>query len=114
MKESKRKAQVFVNGILAGILSEYKNDIGQRIVFQYDTEYLIFGSPIGSHLPLTPRAFEWNELPPFFENLASEGWLREVQSKKCNLDIEDTFGLLLENGEELIGALSILPHDRRY
>ncbi len=49
MSELKSEAQVLVNGELAGILSEYKNDKSKRIVFQYDNDYLKFGSPIGWH-----------------------------------------------------------------
>lgn len=112
MSESKRKAQVLVNGKLAGILSEYKNDKSKRLVFQYDVDYLKFGSPIGKYLPLTTTKFDWDELPPFFENLASEGWLRKMQCERAGINHEDTFGLLLANGAELIGAISIIPYVR--
>jgi serine/threonine-protein kinase HipA len=106
MSESKREAQVLVNGKLAGILSECSYG---HFVFQYDEEYLKSGSPIGRHFPLTPKPFEHPELHPLFDNLASEGWLRRVQSENSNVDLDDTFGLLLANGKSLIGALSIIP-----
>jgi len=70
------------------------------------------GSPIGRHFPLTTAKFEWDQLPSFFENLASEGWLRKMQCERSGIDNQDTFGLLLANGEELIGAISILPYVR--
>jgi serine/threonine-protein kinase HipA len=112
MQELNREAQILVNGRLAGILSEYKNCKSVHIIFQYEEDYISSGSPIGYYFPLTTAPFEWNELPPFFENLASEGWLRKVQCEKYDIAHEDTFGLLLANGKELIGALSITPHVR--
>jgi serine/threonine-protein kinase HipA len=107
----KREAKILVNGRFAGILSEFKKDKNQRVVFQYDEGYLKDGSPIGYRFPLTTDPFEWDELPPFFENLASEGWLRKVQCERAGIDIEDTFGVLLANGAELIGAISIVPYE---
>jgi serine/threonine-protein kinase HipA len=112
MQELSREAQILVNGRLAGILSEYKNGKSVRITFQYEDDYLSSGAPIGYHFPLKSAAFEWGELPPFFENLASEGWLRKVQCEKDDIANEDTLGLLLANGKELIGALSISPYVR--
>lgn len=103
-----REAKVLVNGKLAGILSEYKSDKSLRIVFQYKEDYLVCGSPIGYHFPLTATPFESDELPPFFENLASEGWLRKAQCEQGGIAYNDTLGLLLSNGAELIGALSIV------
>jgi serine/threonine-protein kinase HipA len=112
MPKLNREAQILVNGNVAGILSEYKMNKSHRIVFQYDEIYLQEGAPIGRHFPLTSDKFEWDELPPFFENLASEGWLRKLQCERAGIDNMDTFGLLLANGEELIGAISIIPYVR--
>jgi serine/threonine-protein kinase HipA len=112
MQKLNREAQILVNGSVAGILSEYKINNDERIVFQYDEAYLKEGSPIGRHLPLTTEKFEWDELPPFFENLASEGWLRKMQCERLAIDNGDTFRLLLGNGAELIGAISIIPYVR--
>jgi len=112
MQKLNREAQILINGSVAGILSEYKMDNDERIVFQYDEVYLKEGSPIGRHFPLTTERFEWDELPPFFENLASEGWLRKTQCERAGIENDDTLGLLLANGEELIGAISIIPYVR--
>ena len=60
--------------------------------------------------PLTTTTFEWDELPSFFENLASEGWLRKALCEQSDIAYEDTLGLLLANGMELVGALSIIPN----
>ena len=96
------------------MLYEYSNSKGIRYAFEYDEEYLENGVPIGYHFPLTSAPFKWDSLHPTFENLASEGWLREVQAEKHGIDIEDTFGLLLACGKELVGALSIVPHEPKH
>ena len=46
---------------------------------------------------------------PFFENLVSEGWLRKLQSQQQKIDENDRFGLLLANGGDLVGAVTVEP-----
>jgi serine/threonine-protein kinase HipA len=104
---SKRTAQVFYNKRLAGILRE--TDSGFR--FQYDHDYLAGGTRISFTLPLREDAFESTQLPGFFENLVAEGWLRKLQSLEQKIDESDGFGLLLANGRDLVGAVTILPAD---
>ncbi len=108
MSHVNRKAKIFANGILAGTLEEFMHEKSSAFVFQYTIDYLKGGSPIGFLFPLTATPYEFHELPPFFSNLASEGWLKEIQCEQGGIDRDDIFGLLLENGKELIGALSIV------
>ena len=107
-----RIATVFVNGVKAGVLTEYRasQDLSAResYTFEYAADYLVDGAPIGHHLPLTKTQYEFDALPPFFTNLLSEGWLRTHQAQKARLDKNDEFGLLCANGEELIGAVSVV------
>ena len=107
-----RIATVFVNGVKAGTLTEYRasQNLSAResYAFEYAPEYLLGGAPIGHHLPLTKAQYEFDALPPFFTNLLSEGWLRTHQAQKARLDKSDEFGLLCANGEELIGAVSVV------
>lgn len=109
MAKLNRKGRILVNGILAGYISEYSEGNRDTYVFDYESDYLQSGSPIGHAFPLTESEFQFDSLPPFFENLISEGWIRTHQSTHARLDKQDSFGLLLANGEELIGALSIVP-----
>jgi len=104
---SNRAAQVFYGKRLAGVLRE--TDTGFR--FQYDSDYLAGGTPISFTLPLQENAFESAELPSFFENLVAEGWLRKLQALEQKIDESDRFGLLLANGRDLIGAVTISPSD---
>ena len=98
-----RLANVFFNGRLAGVLAQHEG----RYFFTYDPEYLSGGTPLSFHLPLQEAAFESEDLFPFFENLASEGWLRSIQAKSQKIDENDRLGLLMENGNDLVGAVTI-------
>ena len=108
MYHQKRRAKVLANGIIAGTLTEYEHNNKIKFVYQYEFDYIKNGAPIGYHFPLTRQPYEFDEFPIFFENLASEGWLKKLQCEKNGIDENDTFGLLLANGKELIGALSII------
>ena len=109
MAKLNRAGKIFVNGRLAGYLREFRE--GPREIYQFDYEphYVQAGSPIGHAFPLTDEPYRFDSLPPFFENLISEGWVRTHQSTHSRLDKQDSFGLLLANGQDLIGALSVVP-----
>lgn len=100
-----RVAHVYFNERLAGTLTEDS----ERYIFQYDDGYLCGGTPISFHLPLQEGPFESQTLMPFFENLAAEGWLLSLQSRLQKIDESDRFGLLLKNGADLVGAVTIKP-----
>lgn len=99
-----RKVNVYQNGDLAGCLIQRK---AGGYTFQYDTAYLAAGAPIAFHLPLRAEPFESDVLFPFFENLASEGWLLKLQSHQQHIDEKDTFSMLIANGQDLVGAISL-------
>jgi len=103
-----RVAAVYYKDHYAGKLIELDNG---HFRFTYDPEYLKQGPPIAFRFPLTSVPYEYPHLPPFFENLASEGWLRRVQARSQSISESDTFGLLLNNGRDMVGAVSILPAD---
>jgi len=99
-----RLAEVYYNGLLAGLLTE-TDDL--RYLFEYDSGYLAQGTPLAFRLPLRTEAFESDTLFPFFENLASEGWMKHMQSIRLKIDERDTFGLLIRNGDDLVGAVTL-------
>lgn len=101
-----RSAQVFYNGILAGILS--KSEAGYRFV--YDKSYLVAagGRPISLTLPLQQAPFESDVLFPVFVNRLSEGANKAMQSRLLKIDEHDYFSLLLATaGNDSIGPLDI-------
>lgn len=100
-----RAGNVYFNGRLAGRLAQ--TDAG--FSFTYDPDYLAGGTPISFRIPLQPETFEYDQLPVFFAGLVSEGWMRRLQSKEQQIDENDAFGLLLANGEDLVGAVTIFP-----
>ncbi len=106
-----REGHVYCNGSFAGLLQEFTDLKAENYRFIYDANYLINGVPIGYRFPLTVNPFEFDTFPTFFANLISEGWLRTHQAKKARLDKTDSFGLLLANGKELIGAISVVPNE---
>lgn len=89
-----RKCQVFMNGILAGSLTE---ENGKGYIFEYSEEYLSNPSlpAVSLTLPKTKPVFTSPYLFPFFSNMLSEGSNRAVQAMLYHLDIDDDFGLLL-------------------
>lgn len=99
-----RLARVYFKGRLAGELSDSQDSSSQ---FIYYAEYLAGGTPLSFHFPLQAEPFICERLFPFFENLVSEGWLRRLQSQQQKIDEKDRFGLLLENGNDLVGAVTV-------
>ncbi|WP_273209949.1 HipA N-terminal domain-containing protein [Marinobacter subterrani] len=98
------RAQVTMHGILAGILERS----GSTITFQYDKRYLqLRQPPLSLSLPLRKEPFVSEGLPAFFSGLVSEGWLKRIQAREQRIDPEDNFSLLVHNGEDLPGAVSI-------
>ena len=98
-----RVGYVYFNELFAGVLSESADGF----IFIYDAEYILNGTPIGFNYPLEQQIYRSAELFPVFENLVSEGWLLKLQSRMQHLDESDKFGLLLNNGKDLIGAITI-------
>jgi len=101
---------VYYNGELAGCL----NKEGASYVFEYDTDYVSAGKPpIGFHFPVRKSPFiSDGRLHPYFENLVSEGWLLESQSRDQRIDENDYYNLLINNGADLIGAVTILKDEQ--
>lgn len=101
-----RVANIYYQGRLAGVLAE---DNSNNFTFTYSDSYLAGGVPISFRLPLREEPYENEGLLPFFENLVSEGWLQKLQSQHQRIDEHDRFGLLLSNGKDLVGAVTVEP-----
>lgn len=99
----KRKADVFFDGRLAGVLEE--TDPGY--VFTYDPGYLKEGNAISLSLPLQQEPFNSPVLFPFFAGLNPEGWYRDIVCATRKLDPADEFGILLVTGRNTIGAVTV-------
>ncbi len=102
-----RNAEVYRNGVLAGMLTE--TDKGSY-VFLYDDAYFNDNTTPGISLTLPKKQKEYTAecLFPFFYNMLSEGTNREVQAKQLKIDEHDFFGLLLAiAGYDTPGAITV-------
>lgn len=96
-----RRVTVWLYGELTGWLMQ--DDIGY--VFEYRPDYI--GPPLSLSLPVEKKRFPRDTLHPFFASLAPEGWLRRRYSQLQKIDEQDLLGMLLQNGENLIGAVKL-------
>jgi HipA-like protein len=102
-----RKAEVYRNGVLAGVLTETDDS---TYVFTYNESYFNDNTQSGISLTLPKKQLEYtsDHLFPFFYNMLSEGTNREVQSKQLKIDENDFFGLLLATAQfDTIGAITV-------
>ena len=104
MSEVLAVANVFMSDQLAGQLIRRKKDY----TFQYDKDYISNkGLPLSYSLPIQHQIFSSDLLFPYFSGLLSEGWLLDLQSKTQHIDKNDSFTLLVKNGHDLAGAITI-------
>ncbi len=103
-----RKAKVFYNKNLAGVLTE--NNEGEY-VFQYDAQYIKNHSEdfITFTMPVREKPYVENRLFPYFEGLIPEGWLLDIASDSWKINRNDRMGLLLACCKNCIGAVSVEP-----
>ncbi len=101
-----RKADVYMEGLKAGILEEQ----GSSYAFTYDPAYLADekAHAISLSLPLQEDPYEDKRLFPFFDGLIPEGWLLDIAEQTWKLDPRDRMGLLLACCRDCIGAVSIV------
>ena len=102
-----RRAQVFSNGVLAGMLTE--TDSG-KYIFCYDDSFLIDEkqTAISLSFPKSQREFSSETLFPFFFNMLSEGTNKAIQCQTLKIDENDAFGLLLATAHtDTIGAIIV-------
>ena len=97
-----RKAQVLVNDIQAGVLTELDNG---HYLFTYYEHYQY--APVSLAMPLTKQTYEFEHFPAFFEGLLPEGIMLEGLLRKYKLDKNDLFGQLMQVGHDLVGAVTV-------
>lgn len=97
-----REVNVYLHQRLVGFLRQF--DDGYE--FEYLADYQ--GRPLSLSLPVAQRKFYAPTLFPYFKSLCPEGWLKERYCALQKIDEQDLFGLLANNGKNLIGAVSVL------
>ena len=102
--QTKKRSNVFYKGIFCGELIE--ND--GNYTFKYDESYIDNKYPAISHnFPLQAVEFQsvYKLLHPFFENLTSEGWLRQYQANALKTSEKKKFTILTHFGFDIAGAV---------
>ncbi len=99
--------KIYYKDIFAGYIRE---EPGERVTFTYDSSYIEGGHPAIAHtLPVrTDLHISNNGLHPFFDNLVSEGWLEQAQSRLLGRREVSRVELLLAFGFDCAGAVSII------
>ena len=103
-----RKAQVYNNSTLAGILIE-KDD--RSFEFIYDDFYFLDSTKPAISLTISKsiKTHTSKYLFPFFFSMLSEGFNKQQQCKQLRIDENDHFGLLLKTAsDEYIGAIRVV------
>lgn len=99
-------ATVLMHQVRAGLLMRNSG----RYYFVYDPQYMDSGGmPLSLSLPLCEEVYSSDELFAYFDGLVSEGWLKKIQSQYQRIDDSDHFRLLINNGLNLAGAVTIAP-----
>ena len=84
-----KRARIFLNNALAGILTE--DDLGYE--FRYDADYLNSDDAVAVSLtlPLTDKPYRDKVLFPFFDGLIPEGWLLDIAEQSWKISIRDQY-----------------------
>lgn len=98
-----RKAEIFVNGLLAGELEEQSR--GTSYIFRYVPGYK--GMPVSLTMPLSKPELRFDHFPPFFEGLLPEGVMLDGLLRQQKIDKDDLFSQVVAVGKDLVGAITV-------
>ena len=104
-----RSAKVYYNGELAGVLTEESRN---SYKFRYTDSWFNDHAkpPVSLTLPKHRQEYGSEFLFPFFFNMLSEGFNRQLQSRMLRIDENDFFGLIMASAQyDTIGAITIKP-----
>ncbi len=102
-----RKAEVYRNGIFAGILAEESRN---SYSFRYDDAYFQDNNKyaISLTLPKTQQEYRSDHMFPFFSNMVAEGTNLAIQSRYLKIDENDVLSLLAATAStDTIGAVTV-------
>ena len=99
-----REALVCMHGMPAAMLVE-NTPASYRL--SYLEEYQ--GPPLSRTLPVRREPYRFAGFPAFFDGLLPEGLPLESLLRRHKVDRTDHFAQLLLVGEDLVGAVTVLP-----
>jgi len=103
----RRRVKVWLYDRPVGWLTQENN----TYLFEYSPDYT--GPALSLSLPVQQRQFPSATLHPFFASLAPEGWLKRRYSQLQKIDESDLLGMLLHNGENLLGAVKLTAEEKK-
>ena len=98
-----RQAEVFVNGMPAGILREMEKRKSYRFIYFSDYQ----GLPVSLTMPVRDEEYFFEKFPPFFEGVLPEGMLLESLLRPKKIDKQDCFSQLMAVGNDLVGTVTV-------
>lgn len=98
-----RSADVFVDGIHAGVLQEL--EASRRYRFIYDDDYK--GGPVSLTMPTQTQIYDFDSFPPFFDGVLPEGVMLDSLLRQAKIDRDDAFSQLILVGEDLVGNVQV-------
>ena len=108
-----RVAEIYCNGILAGLLTEENR---RSYIFRYDDSYFSDSGKSSVSLTLSKLHQEYRSefLFPFFSNMVAEGANLAIQSRYLKIDETDILSLLGATAKsDSIGAISVKLRDQK-
>lgn len=98
-----KKANVFVNDILAGELQEINRGTLYRFIYLKDYK----GPSVSLEMPTLQSIYEFDRFPPFFEGLLPEGVMLEGLLRQTKIDRYDLMSQLIAVGGDLVGNVTV-------
>lgn len=98
-----KRANVFVDGILAGELQEIQR--GKHYRFVYADKYA--GASVSLEMPTTKLVYDYDRFPPFFEGLLPEGMMLEGLLRQTKIDRNDLMAQITTVGGDLVGNVTV-------
>src|SRR5580658_8220234 len=98
-----KRANVLVNGCLAGELQEIKK--GKNYRFVYFDSYK--GLPVSLEMPISQSVYEFDHFPPFFEGLLPEGFMLDGLLRQAKIDRNDLMSQIIAVGRDLVGNVTV-------
>ncbi|MDR3624489.1 MAG: HipA N-terminal domain-containing protein [Chlamydiales bacterium] len=98
-----KKANVFVNGCLAGELLEIQRNKNYRFIYSQGFQ----GPSVSLTMPVIHSIYEFDRFPPFFEGLLPEGAMLEGLLRYTKIDRNDFMSQIIAVGKDLVGNVTV-------
>lgn len=98
-----KRANVRVDGVLAGELQELERGNSYRFLYLKDYR----GTSVSLTMPTEQVVYAYDRFPPFFEGLLPEGMMLESLLRQMKIDKNDLMSQLITVGGDLVGNVTV-------